>query len=71
MEAKAELTKTIVLSHDDLSAETEVSADASSYGLGAVLLQKHGSEWKPVIYASRSLPTVEKTMPKLKGKLCL
>ena len=36
-----------------------ISADASSYGLGAVLLQKHGEEWKPVAFVSRALTETE------------
>ena len=30
-------------------------ADASSFGLGAVLLQKKTEVWRPVIYASRAM----------------
>ena len=52
-EAQQQLT---VLCIYDPNAET---ADASSHGLGAVLLQKHDSEWKPVAYASRSLSDTE------------
>ena len=40
------------------NAETKISADASN-GLGAVLLQKHDSEWKPVAFASCSLSDTE------------
>ena len=39
---------------------TAVSADASSYGLGAVLLQNCHSEWRPVAFASRSMSETER-----------
>ncbi|XP_030204757.1 uncharacterized protein K02A2.6-like [Gadus morhua] len=48
-----------VLAMYDTSRDTKVSADASSYGLGGVLLQKWDSEWRPVAYASRSLSPTE------------
>ena len=59
---KSELTKPTVLALYDPKAETKVSADASSYGLGAVLLQfnDHHQDWKPVAYASRSLSPTER-----------
>ena len=38
---------------------TKVSADASSYGLGVVLLQKQKKGWRPVAFASRSMSEVE------------
>ena len=43
-----------------MEAETKVSADSSSYGVGAVLLQKQQQSWRPVAYASRSLSETEK-----------
>ena len=58
--AKAELAKPTNLFLYDPALETKLSADASSYGLGAVLLQAHQDGWKPVIDASRSLSETEK-----------
>ena len=54
---KMELSQPTVLALYDPARDTVLSADASSYGLGAVLLQKTDStpEWKPVVYASRSM----------------
>ena len=57
---KEELTRPTVLALYDPDAETKVSADASSFGLGAVLLQKSGQEWRPVAYASRSSTETER-----------
>jgi len=43
-----------------LGAQTMLSADASSYGLGAAIFQQVDGTWKPVAYASRSLSPTEK-----------
>lgn len=57
---KEVLTQTHVLALYDPNADTKVSADASAYGLGAVLLQKNNDQqWRPVAYASRSLTETE------------
>jgi len=44
----------------DPKRELKVSADASSFGLGAVLFQQDGDNRKPVAYASRSLSETER-----------
>ena len=60
-ELKQELTRPTVLALYDPAARSKVSADASSFGLGAVLLQESSAgEWRPVAYASRSLSETER-----------
>ena len=59
---KALITAVPVLAYYDVTKDVQIQADASQYGLGAVLLQ----EGRPVAYASRSLTQTEQTMPKLK-----
>ena len=54
-DVKEELTKPSCPAHYDVNKETTVSADASSYGVGAVLMQKHGDILRPVAFASRSM----------------
>ena len=56
---KEELVKPATLTLYDPTAEVKISADASSFGLGAVLLQQEGGDWKPVAYASRSMTPTE------------
>lgn len=56
---KQALSRTPVLSHYDSQLLHTVSVDASSYGLGAVLLQQSQERLLPVAYASRSLTETE------------
>ena len=59
-EVKETLTTRPVLALFNQTRETIVSADASSYGLGAVLLQRQqDGELKPISYISRSLTPTE------------
>ena len=57
---KTEPSQPTLLALYDPKSPTEVSADASSFGLGAVLLQQIEGKWKPVAYASRSMTDTEK-----------
>ena len=57
---KAELTSTPALANYDPAKKTILSADASSYGLGAVLLQEQENGARnPTAYASRSMTGTE------------
>ncbi len=59
-EVKKELTKpTVSATYATLSSD-QIAADASSYGLGAVLMQQHGPEWRPISYASRAMIETER-----------
>ena len=67
---KQRLSTAPALAFFDPNRRTRVSADSSSYGLGAILEQFHSSwehdgdvhynEWRPVYYASRSLTDTER-----------
>ena len=58
---KADMAFEQVLARYDPEMETMVSSDASSFGLGAVLMQKQPSgEMRPVAYASRSMTETER-----------
>ena len=54
----------------DPSKKTRISMDASKDGLGAVLLQDHDGDWKPVAYAARSMTETEQRYAQIE-KECL
>ena len=54
------MSKSPSLALYDPEAEVKMKADASLFGLGAVLLQKVEGGWKPVAYASRSMSPTER-----------
>ena len=53
-EIRNALTSTPIPTLYDPNKATKVEANASSYGLGAVVLQEESGIWKPVSYISRS-----------------
>ena len=58
-EVKKQIRRSPTLAPYDPCRETIVSADASSYGLGAVLLQTQDGERRPVVYVSRAMTQTE------------
>ena len=57
---KQALSKAPTLAIYDSSRETKVSSDASSFGLGAILMQSTtDGHWKPVAYISRAMIETE------------
>ena len=53
------LSSSPVLQHYNPNKPTMISSDASSYGIGGVLMQKDDEGWKPVFYASRAMTSTE------------
>ena len=59
-DVKRIISTTPVLMFYDVDKDTAVCADASGFGLGAVLMQQDETDqWRPVAYASRTLTKAE------------
>ena len=64
-ELKQAITNAPVLKYFDSTKETTISVDASSKGIGAVLLQ----ESRPVAYASKSLTTTQQNYAQIEKEM--
>jgi len=64
-ELKQAITDAPVLKYFHSTIETTISVDASSKGIGAVLLQ----ESRPVAYASKSLTTTQQNYPQIEKEM--
>ena len=64
---KKELSCPPVLALYDPNSEICVSADASSFGLGAVICQNQANQqWRPIVYQSRSMTPTEQRYAQIK-----
>ncbi len=69
-QVKTQLTSLPALAYYRSDLETVVSTDASGYGIGGCLLQKHGFQLLPVMYCSRTLTETETSWAQIE-KECL
>lgn len=68
-QVKEELSKLTILALYDPQSPTKISAGASSYGLGAVLLQGSNDNWRPVTYASWYMSEMEKQYARIEKEV--
>ena len=66
------VSHTRVLAYYDLTKPTSVSADASSYGIGGVIMQDQGNgRMKPIAFCSRILNLLKNAMHRLRKSVWL
>jgi hypothetical protein len=58
-QVKAALSKEPVMAYFTQGLPIRITTDASPFGLGAILEQEHGGEYRPVYYASRKVTPTE------------
>ena len=63
------MTNSTALAFYDHNKPTKLSTDASSYGLGAVIMQEIDGEFRPVEYASRTLTNAERRYAQIEKEL--
>lgn len=69
---KASLLKAPNLAFYEIGRKTKVSADASSFGIGGALFQKHEKGWLPVAFVSRTLTETKRRYAQIeKGLLAV
>ena len=54
------VNSTYSINHVQPDAKVKLATDASSYGLGAVLMQRQEQDWRSVAYASRAMTETER-----------
>ena len=63
------MTKSTALAFYDQNKPIKLSTDASSYGLGAVIMQEIDGEFRPIEYASRTLTSCERRYAQIEKEL--
>lgn len=68
--AKEAISSATSLAFYKIGCKTVVSADSSSYGMGAVIMQEQEGEWRAIAFASRTLNESERRYAQIE-KECL
>ena len=68
-QVKDAISSPTILAYYDPLKETVIQSDASSYGIGGVILQKHDDVLRPVAFASRTLTSAEARYAQIEQEL--